>query len=244
MKILTKIAKILFIGFILLLVVPPTCVWLWKRAGLPVPMYQPSTRDNKQLFLIADEYFLIPQNYIWLHKSALKVDGVNMHTLYPDMLPYTDKTKALFDEIGRKNGQMSISLQVAINPNIVATVLSNMKGDWKKGDYQKLDTRLEGFDVYRHVSGKQRGDDHLIGKLDNGQNFFFYCSRSMPTMVPSPSCDTTIMLTPKIKIHYIFARDLLPQWQQINQHVITLIERFRQEGAQYAQQQKLSSGEH
>jgi hypothetical protein len=49
---------------------------------------------------------------------------------------------------------------------------------------------------------------------------------------------------PKISITYHFARDLLPQWQQINQQVITLIERFRQEGAQYAQQQKLNSGEH
>lgn len=205
-------------------------------------MYQPSTRDNKQLFLIADEYFLIPQNYIWLHDSALKVEGVNMHTLYPDMLPYTDKTKALFDEIGRKNGKMAILLQVETNPNIVATVLRNMEGDWKKGDYQKMETRIEGFDVYRHVSGKKGGHDHLIGKLDNGQDFFFYCNQAM--QVPYPSCSTTIPLTPKISITYHFARDLLPQWQQINQHVIALIERFRQEGAQYAQQQNLNSGDH
>ncbi len=197
---------------------------------LPMPMYNPSTRDQKQLFLIADEYFLIPQNYIWLRQSALKVDGVNMHTLYPDMLPYTDKTKAVFDEVGRKNGQMSILLHVTTNPNIVASVLDRMKSDRRRGDYQKLETHIEGFDVYRQVGGSKRGNDYLIGKLDNGQDFFFYCS--MPTTVPYPSCDTTINLTPKISIHYTFARDLLPQWQQINQHVIALIERFRQEGAQ------------
>lgn len=244
MKILIKIIKILFIGFVLLLIVPAACTWLWKRAGLPVPMYQPSTRDNKQLFLIADEYFLIPQNYIWLHDSALKVDGVNMHTLYPDMLPYTDKTKALFDEIGRKNGQMDILLGVTNNPSIVTTRIRLAESDWRAGDYQKLEARIEGFDVYRHVSGNKRGDDHLIGKLDNGQDFVIYCSRSMPTIVPYPGCDTTVNLTPKIEITYHFARDLLPQWQQINQHIITLIEHFRQEGTQYAQQQNLNSGEH
>lgn len=186
---------------------------------------------------------LIPQNYIWRHKSNLKVTGINMHALYPDMLPYTDKTKPLFNAPGQQNGQMFVLLQVAVNPNIVATVLRNTERDWKKGVYEKEAKQIAGFDVYHPMRGG--GFDHLIGKLDNGQDFFFNCSvLEEKPFKTYPYCDTTIMLTPKISINYSFARDLLPQWQQINQHVIILIARFRQEGAQYAQQQKLNAGEH
>lgn len=211
-------------------------IWASHETGKRLDIgYGTSTSPKLVHLEIGDKVFAIPQNYIWSREDwkGGKVQGVNLHALWPDFEPYTEANRHEFDKPGW-NRKISLLLREHNIPGSRTTSTSMTRVEV----YERI-MRKVGYGKPREFSDvpgffgltlkkwlqPRPGDDELyVGTKRDGNYYWVRCSPSGKHS--SPSCNTYIEYSTHVTIRYTFSRRHLAEWQAIDNSVVNFIRRF------------------
>lgn len=202
--------------------------------------YGASTNPRLVRLEIGDRIFMIPQNHIWSREDwkGGRVTGVNLHALLPGFQPYTDTNEHEFKKPGRET-RISITLREHNNPNSLSTSTSMTRVEvFHRRTHNSNSNEAESFIKQEGANGLQLWikqdtspkSEIYVASKKNGDFYWLECSRDGEH--PNPSCDTLVEYSNQSVIRYSFSKKFLPQWEELDNQVLSFIANFDQSTTQ------------
>ena len=185
-----------------------------------LPAFALTTDRTPVDFTIRDRRFRVPKAYLEFKSewAGGKVDALFLQALLPDMDPPSDANLEEFENPGWQN-QVLITIEDAKNWRELEDV-----DRWFLGE-TVADTKIElpEYALVRYdFASRTRGEQLFIPINNHPQIRYFTCGVA-DEFVKSPSCDVFFYWDRKIHIHYIFSKEYLPRWQNVNDSVMHLV---------------------
>lgn len=170
---------------------------------------------------IGDHHYAIPKAYIW-DSTALKggvLNGVNMHAILPDMLPYR---KDYAEEFKKPGSPHKILILLERRPDIFSNKRTLRLYQEKYID----DPPSVGPDnLMKYQFARTFSRDELFVNEENKENpVVIMCKREK--LVPYPNCTSVIEYKKDLIINIAFSKSKLSEWREIQKNVTDLILKF------------------
>ncbi|AKH21919.1 hypothetical protein [Sedimenticola thiotaurini] len=211
-------------------------IWASHETGKRFDIgYGTSTSPKLVHLEIGYKVFAIPQNYIWSREDwkGGKVQGVNLHALWPDFEPYTEANRYEFDKPGW-NRKMDILLREHNIPGSRTSRTSMTRReiyDRILYDYAAQKPRIArelqgpfGLKIQHLSPPRISGDEIYTGRKANGDFYWVQCGQEGKHEFPS--CSTYVEYSKYVTIHYSFSRKDLNNWQGIDDAVVAFVNSF------------------
>ncbi len=180
-------------------------------------------KTGKKVFTLqVNQYqFNIPKGYVWAYDRGKNgtIIGANLHALYPEFEPKTQKNNDVFEQIGRGGGRVITFL---INgPNEGRSISEIIIKRLNENKEKNKDFKKGKFYIYPVRDEKKE----LMLLSPNGHDeVYFYCGKE--NSVPFPSCRVRFYFNEDIYISAVFSKTLLDQESEIIDGLETLINSF------------------
>jgi hypothetical protein len=189
-----------------------------------------SAESHKVEVVVGGARFLIPENYTRYasQRSSGNHTEIAMHALLPEFTPWSPDLEAEFSDNSPDAEVVFFTLHQADSMLPAKRRLKEIYArHFATTEPDKSIPGLEKF-TFRENSG-YRDQDLLVGADTDGRLALLMCQHST-SLIPSPNCMRTLLLTRNLALTYRFKRAHLGDWQRIDDLMMHKVTSFEAPG--------------
>lgn len=185
-----------------------------------------STGSGKVDVIISETRFLIPEAYTRYpsQRSGGRMKAIDMHTLLPDMQPFSVEHAENFTDNSARSDVVYFSLSESAAPLNSSRRLQGIYAKYLESANAEPGPNGSQLFRFRDNSG-YANQDLLVGKDTEARILLLICDRII-AQIESPNCSRSLLLGPGLELSYRYKRHHVEDWQRIDKAVVSLVNGF------------------